>query len=30
VLARAEVDDAPFVRSDEIRAWLAQGLAELS
>lgn len=30
VLARAEADEAPFVRSDEIRAWLTQGLAELS
>lgn len=30
VLARAEADDAPFVRSDEIRAWLSRGLAELS
>lgn len=29
VLARAEADDAPFVRSDEIRAWLADGLAHL-
>lgn len=29
VLARAEADDAPFVRSEEIRAWLTQGLAEL-
>jgi hypothetical protein len=26
VLARAEADDAPFVRSDECRAWVAQGL----
>lgn len=30
VLAQAEADDAPFVRSDEIRAWITQGLAELS
>ena len=30
VLARAEADDAPFCRSDELRAWVAQGLAELS
>ena len=30
VLAQAEADEAPFVRSDEIRAWLTQGLAELS
>jgi len=30
VLARAETDDAPFVRSDELRAWVADGLAQLS
>lgn len=30
VLARAETDDAPFVRSDELRAWVADGLARLS
>ena len=30
VLARADADDAPFARSDELRAWVAQGLAELS
>jgi hypothetical protein len=30
VLARAEADDAPFVRSDELRAWVAEGLAQLS
>ena len=30
VLARAEADEAPFVRSDEIRAWLTQGLEQLS
>ena len=30
VLARAEADDAPFCRSDELKAWVAQGLAELS
>jgi hypothetical protein len=30
VLAQAEADGAPFVRSDEIRAWLTTGLAELS
>ena len=30
VLAQAEADEAPFVRSDEIRAWLTAGLAELS
>ena len=29
VLARAEADDAPFLRSDECRAWVAQGLDEL-
>jgi len=30
VLARAEADDAPFVGSDELRAWVVQGLDELS
>ena len=30
VLARAEADEAPFVRSDELRAWVADGLAQLS
>ena len=30
VLARAEADGAPFARSDELRAWVAQGLDELS
>ena len=30
VLARAEADDAIFVRSDELRAWVAAGLAALS
>ena len=30
VLARAEADDAPWVRSDELRAWVAEGLAELA
>ena len=30
VLARAEADGAPFAGSDELRAWVAQGLAELS
>lgn len=30
VLARAEADDAPFSGSDELRAWVAQGLDELS
>ena len=29
VLARAEADGAPWVRSDELRAWVADGLAEL-
>ena len=30
VLARADADDAPFARSDELRAWVVQGLDELS
>jgi hypothetical protein len=30
VLARAEADDAPWVRSDELRAWVADGLDQLS
>jgi hypothetical protein len=30
VLARAEADRAPFARSDELKAWVAQGLDELS
>ena len=30
VLARAEADDAPFAASEELRAWVAQGLVELS
>ena len=30
VLARAEADGAPFTRSDELRAWVAQGLDELA
>lgn len=30
VLARAQADDAPFARSDELKAWVAQGIAELS
>jgi hypothetical protein len=30
VLARAEADGAPFARSDELKAWVAQGLAELA
>ena len=29
VLARAEADGAPFVASDELKTWVAQGLAEL-
>jgi protein tyrosine phosphatase (PTP) superfamily phosphohydrolase (DUF442 family) len=29
VLARAEAAGAPFTRSDELRAWVTQGLAEL-
>ena len=29
VIARAEADEAPFVGSDECRAWVAQGLDEL-
>jgi hypothetical protein len=29
VLARAEADDAPFARSEELRAWVAQGLERL-
>ena len=29
VLARADADGAPFARSDELRAWVAQGLADL-
>ena len=29
VLARAEEDDAPFARSDELRAWVTNGLQEL-
>jgi hypothetical protein len=29
VLARAKADDAPFVGSDELVAWVVQGLAEL-
>jgi protein tyrosine phosphatase (PTP) superfamily phosphohydrolase (DUF442 family) len=29
VLARATADDAPFVASDELKAWVTQGLAEL-
>jgi hypothetical protein len=30
VLARAEADEAPFCRSDELKAWVAQGLEELA
>ena len=30
VLARAESDDAPFTHAEPLRAWVAQGLAELS
>jgi hypothetical protein len=30
VLARAEADEAPFVQSDELRAWVANGLEQLS
>jgi hypothetical protein len=30
VLARAEADGAPFVSSDELVAWVKQGLAELA
>ena len=30
VLARAEADGAPFAGSDELRAWVTQGLAELA
>jgi len=30
VLARAEADGAPFTGSDELKAWVAQGLDELS
>jgi hypothetical protein len=29
VLARAEADEAPFARSDELRAWVTEGLHEL-
>ena len=29
VLARAEADQAPFVKSDEIKGWVAQGMQEL-
>ena len=30
VLARAESDSAPFATSEDLRAWVAQGLRELS
>jgi hypothetical protein len=30
VLARAEADDAAFAKSDELRAWVADGLEQLS
>jgi hypothetical protein len=30
VLARAEKDEAPFVASDELRSWVAEGLEKLS
>jgi hypothetical protein len=30
VLARAEADHAPFVGAEPLRAWVVQGLAELS
>jgi hypothetical protein len=30
VLARAEADDAVFCSTDELKAWVAQGLEELS
>jgi hypothetical protein len=30
VLARAEADEAPFAGSDELKAWVARGLDELS
>src|SRR5689334_20704645 len=30
VLARAEADEAPFVQSDELRAWVTDGLAQLA
>lgn len=29
VLARADADDAPFAASDELRAWVAEGLERL-
>lgn len=30
VIARAEADGAPFAASDDLKAWVRQGLAELS
>lgn len=30
VLAQAEADDAPFVHSPELRAWVTNGLSQLS
>jgi hypothetical protein len=30
VIARAEADNAPFCASEELKAWVTQGLAELS
>lgn len=30
VLARAEADAAPFFASDDLKAWVAQGLDELA
>ncbi|HYH58444.1 MAG TPA: hypothetical protein VD790_04410 [Thermoleophilaceae bacterium] len=30
VLARAEADNAPFAQSEDLKAWVAQGLRELS
>jgi hypothetical protein len=30
VLARAEADDAPFTHSEDLKAWVAQGLDELA
>jgi protein tyrosine phosphatase (PTP) superfamily phosphohydrolase (DUF442 family) len=30
LLARAEADGAPFVQAEPLRAWVVQGLAELS
>lgn len=30
VIARAEEDGAPFTASDELKAWVEQGLSELS